>query len=42
MEMDADMDGAAMDQAQYAYPPPEDGRKQLYVVFRAFYTRLHI
>ncbi|CAG7846350.1 SubName: Full=Uncharacterized protein {ECO:0000313/EMBL:CCA69017.1} [Serendipita indica DSM 11827] len=33
MEMDADMDGPAMDQAQYAYPPPEDGRKQLDLVF---------
>jgi hypothetical protein len=32
MEMDADMDGPSMDQRQYSHAPPDDGRKQLYVV----------
>ena len=32
MEMDADMDGPAMDQNQYSHVPPDDGRKQLYVL----------
>lgn len=33
MEMDADMDGPAMGQGQYSYVPPDDGRKQLDLVF---------
>jgi hypothetical protein len=32
MEMDADMNGPSMDQSQYSHAPPDDGRKQLYVV----------
>lgn len=32
MEMDADMNGPSMDQSQYSQAPPDDGRKQLYVV----------
>ncbi|KAG8867824.1 hypothetical protein FRC20_004769, partial [Serendipita sp. 405] len=33
MEMDADMDGPATGQNQFSYLPPEDGRKQLDLVF---------
>lgn len=33
MEMDADMNGPSMDQSQYSHAPPDDGRKQLDLVF---------
>lgn len=40
MEMDADMDGAPMGQGQYSYAPPDDGRKQLYVISMFHYPFL--